>query len=101
MSTCGVTMIRFNFQAPDVHVEYFIGAETNVCYNAIDAHIMAGHGDKVALIWEGNDPSDDTKLTFVELQKEVSRPSSHGAFDTQQRREQEGSCCDGVLCWGI
>jgi hypothetical protein len=30
--------------------EWFIGAETNVCYNALDRHVEAGYGDQVQKI---------------------------------------------------
>ena len=35
---------------------------TNLCYNCLDRHVEAGHGDKTAIIWEGNDPSESKNL---------------------------------------
>ena len=64
--------IRYNFEVPNVHVEYFIGGETNVCFNALDKHIAEGRGDKPALIWEQNNPELETRFTFSELHKEVN-----------------------------
>ncbi len=43
------------------------GGRTNVCYNALDRHVAAGNGTKVALHWEGNDPGEDATLTYAEL----------------------------------
>ena len=39
-------------------IKWFAGGKTNVSYNCLDRHVLAGHGDKTALIWEGNDPSE-------------------------------------------
>ena len=30
--------------------EWFIGGETNVCYNALDRHVLDGHGDQVRFL---------------------------------------------------
>eukprot|EP00891_Asterochloris_glomerata_P005877 jgi/Astpho2/5877/Aster-02377 len=48
---------KFNFNLNDgpVSIEWFKGAVTNVCYNALDRHVKAGNGDRVAIYWEGND----------------------------------------------
>lgn len=34
-----------------VDVQYFAGGKTNMCYNALDRHVNAGRGDKVAFHW--------------------------------------------------
>lgn len=57
---------------PGVMIEWFIGAETNVCYNALDRHISEGRGGKTALIWEGNEPGQQATFTFDELHAEAS-----------------------------
>jgi len=56
-----------------VDVQFFKGGTTNICYNAIDRHVEAGKGDKVAFYWEGNEPGIDSRLTFKELQDEVCK----------------------------
>ena len=48
-------------------IEWFLGAKLNVSYNCIDRHIENGKGDRVAFYWEGNDPSENKKLTYTEL----------------------------------
>uniref|UniRef100_A0A7S1SKL6 Acetyl-coenzyme A synthetase n=1 Tax=Tetraselmis chuii TaxID=63592 RepID=A0A7S1SKL6_9CHLO len=68
--------MRYNFKPPGVNIEWFIGAETNVCYNALDRHIEEGRGDKAALIWEGNEPGVDATFTFEELRKQVCRTAN-------------------------
>jgi acetyl-CoA synthetase len=52
--------------------QWFVGGETNASYNALDSHIEAGHGDRVALLWEG-EPGDSRKVTYAELHKLVCK----------------------------
>jgi acetyl-CoA synthetase len=54
----------------DVHIKFFVGAKTNLCYNALDRHLDQ-RGDQVALIWEGNQPGEDAKITYRELHTQV------------------------------
>ena len=52
---------------------WFVGGKLNVSYNAIDRHIKAGKGEKVAIIWEADEPRQGKKYTYNELLKEVSK----------------------------
>ncbi|MGB9428669.1 MAG: acetate--CoA ligase [Gammaproteobacteria bacterium] len=54
------------------HICWFEGAELNVCYNCLDRHLPK-RGDQTAIIWEGDDPSEDRKLTYKELHTEVCK----------------------------
>ena len=54
------------------HIKWFLGAKTNVSYNCLDRHLDT-RGDKVAIIWEGDDPTQDKKLTYRELHTEVCK----------------------------
>lgn len=56
----------------DGNVRWFEGGELNVSVNCIDRHLPA-HADKVALIWEGDDPSRSQKITYRQLHAEVCR----------------------------
>ena len=38
-----------------------------MCFNAVDRHVEAGLGDKVAFHWAGNDPKDNKDITFNQL----------------------------------
>ncbi|XP_020581336.1 acetyl-coenzyme A synthetase, chloroplastic/glyoxysomal [Phalaenopsis equestris] len=60
-----------------VKIEWFIGGITNICYNALDVNIEAGNGDKVAILWEGNEPDQDGKLTYNELLEKVCQLSNY------------------------
>ncbi len=61
----------FNDQG-DGQVEWFGGGKTNISYNCLDAIIAAGHGERDAIIWEG-EPGDERKLTYNQLHAEVCR----------------------------
>ncbi len=50
---------------------YFAGGLTNMCYNAVDRHVAAGHGDRVAVIWESPETGKSARLTYAELLTEV------------------------------
>jgi acetyl-CoA synthetase len=55
--------------------KWFVGGTLNVAVNCVDRHVDAGHGDKVALHWEG-EPGDTRTLTYSELKDEVSRAAN-------------------------
>ncbi|WP_074063600.1 acetate--CoA ligase [Rhizobium etli] len=56
----------------NVPIRWFEDGETNVSYNCIDRH-LAEHGDQVAIIWEGDDPSLSKKITYREVHEQVCR----------------------------
>ncbi|MBX3471132.1 MAG: acetate--CoA ligase [Planctomycetes bacterium] len=60
--------------------KWFVGARTNLCHNAVDRHVAAGHGDEVAIVWEGEPTPDGApevrRLTYAELQRETARLAS-------------------------
>jgi acetyl-CoA synthetase len=55
-----------------ISIRWFDGAKTNITYNALDRH-LADRGDQTAILWEGNEPSEDAKLTYRELHAEVCK----------------------------
>jgi acetyl-CoA synthetase len=55
--------------------EWFVGGTLNVAYNCVDRHVEAGHGDRVAIHFEG-EPGDTRTVTYAELQREVSRAAN-------------------------
>ncbi len=56
----------------NVSIRWFEDGVTNVAYNCVDRHVAA-RGDQVAIIWEGDDPKADRKITYRELHAEVGR----------------------------
>ena len=65
------TTLKWDFNK--AQVEWFAGGKLNVSVNCLDRHVAAGAGDQTALIWEGNDPSQDSKVTYRQLLEEVCR----------------------------
>jgi acetyl-CoA synthetase len=53
-------------------IRWFEGAELNVSYNCLDRHLET-RGDQVAIIWEGDSPTDDKKITYRQLHEEVCK----------------------------
>jgi acetyl-CoA synthetase len=56
----------------DVHIRWFTDAKLNVAANCVDRH-AAATPDKIAIIWEGDDPGEDKHITYRELKAEVCR----------------------------
>ncbi|MFY1688470.1 acetate--CoA ligase [Plantactinospora sp. WMMB782] len=46
--------------------KWFVGGKLNVAYNCLDRHVAAGHGDRVAIHWEG-EPGDTRTITYADL----------------------------------
>ena len=59
----------------DVHIKWFEGGELNVSYNCLDRHLEQ-RADQVAIVWEGDDPNEDRKITYAELHREVCKFSN-------------------------
>jgi acetyl-CoA synthetase len=56
----------------EASIKWFEGATLNASYNCLDRHLDT-RGDQVAIIWEGDDPAVDKKITYRELHAEVCR----------------------------
>ncbi len=52
--------------------QWFVDGKLNVAYNCVDRHVESGHGEQVALHFEG-EPGDTRDITYAELQREVSK----------------------------
>jgi acetyl-CoA synthetase len=75
------------WKAPDA--KWFVGATLNACHNCVDRHVASGHGNDVALIWEGEPILPITshgirsdkyaigpeirRLSYADLKEETSR----------------------------
>lgn len=51
---------------------WFKGGQLNVSYNCIDRHLEK-RGEQIALIWEGDNPSESAHITYKKLHHNVSR----------------------------
>ena len=54
-------------------IKWFENGKLNASYNCLDRHIENGFGEDIALIWEGNNPTEDKKFTYKELLDQVSK----------------------------
>jgi acetyl-CoA synthetase len=70
------------FRAPERTLEWtppfakwFVGGTTNLSYNCLDRHVLAGRGDHRAFVWEG-EPGDVRTYTYAQLLAEVKRAAN-------------------------
>ena len=56
----------------NIRIKWFEGGKLNVSYNCIDRHLK-NNAEKIAIIWEGDDPNDSVKLTYRELHEKVCK----------------------------
>jgi len=61
-----------SFNQEDLHIRWFEDGTLNVCANCVDRHLQ-DKADQVAIIWEGDDPAVDLKITYAELYEAVCR----------------------------
>ena len=55
--------------------KWFVGGELNVSYNCVDRHVESGHGDQIAIYFEG-EPGDTRTITYSQLKDEVSKAAN-------------------------
>jgi acetyl-CoA synthetase len=67
------TKVRSYDFTDKIDIKFFVGAKTNICYNAVDRHVEGQRKDKVAILWEGNEPTESRKITYGQLKDEVSK----------------------------
>ena len=60
-----------SFASDDVHIRWFADGTLNACYNCVDRHLPEKRDD-VAILWEGDDPSCDEKITYGQLHSRVA-----------------------------
>lgn len=78
-----------SFDTGHVDIKWFEDGTLNVSANCIDRH-LATRGDEVAIIWEGDDPKDDSTLTFNQLHEQVCKFSN--ALKSQGVRKGDVVC---------
>lgn len=61
-----------SFNKEDLHIKWFYDGTLNVSANCLDRHLDK-RGDQTAIIWEGDEPTDDKSLTYRELYVEVCK----------------------------
>ena len=63
---------NYDVRNGDIRIEWFKGARTNITVNCLDRHLEK-RGDQTAILWEGNEPGDNLRLTYRELHEEVCK----------------------------
>ena len=63
----------WNTEAKNIKHTWFEDGELNVAYNCLDRHLGTERENKVALIWQGDEPNEDKKITYKELHAEVCK----------------------------
>ena len=61
-----------SYAEKDLHIKWFYDGTLNVSSNCLDRHLET-RADQTAIIWEGDDPNDDKKISFKELHAEVCK----------------------------
>jgi acetyl-CoA synthetase len=57
------------------YAKWFVGGKLNASFNALDRHVLAGRGDRVALFFEG-EPGDTRTITYAELLVDVKKAAN-------------------------
>ena len=63
------------FTPNDVAIEWYSDGQLNVAANCLDRH-LEHHGEEIAIIWEGDDPSQSRHISYRELHQEVCQFSN-------------------------
>lgn len=66
------TKVKDSSFTGDVQIKWFHDGTLNVAANCVDRHLKK-HGDRVAIIWEGDDPKESAKITYKQLHAEVCK----------------------------
>ena len=66
---------EYSYDQDTLSIKWYEDGQLNVSYNCIDRHLDE-RANKVAILWEGDDPSDVRKITYKELFVEVSKFSN-------------------------
>jgi acetyl-CoA synthetase len=61
-----------SFDKDDLHIRWYEDGTLNACYNCVDRHLES-RGDQTAIIWEGDDPAVDEKITYRQLHQRVCK----------------------------
>ena len=60
------------YEKNSLKINWFADGVINACYNCLDRH-LANKSEKIAIIWEGDNPNNDKKITYQELYEEVCK----------------------------
>jgi acetyl-CoA synthetase len=63
----------FTWDQENQEVEWFSGGKLNVSYNCLDRHVKGGRRDKLAIVWEPDEPGPSRTYTYQQMLDEVCR----------------------------
>ena len=66
---------NIKYSSKDVSIKWYYDGTLNVSENCIDRHAKKTP-NKIAIIWEGDDPSNSQKITYKELLQHVSKTAN-------------------------
>jgi len=66
------TVKNTSYDPHNVDIRWYEDGTLNVCANCVDRH-LAARGDQVAILWEGDEPDMDLKITYRQLHERVCR----------------------------
>jgi len=66
------TVKQTSFNEADFGIKWFADGQLNISANCIDRH-LPGRANDVAILWEGDDPSQSRRITYGELHEQVCR----------------------------
>ena len=67
-----VNSYNYDLNPGPIFIRWFEGGRTNIVYNCLDRHLEKRR-DKVAIIWEGNEPGEEATLTYGQLHEQVCK----------------------------
>ena len=59
-----------SFERDDLHIRWYADGSLNVCFNCVDRHLPE-KAEQTAIIWEGDDPSRDERISYGQLYERV------------------------------
>ncbi len=70
------TQVRdVSFDTKNLHIRWYADGELNLAANCLDRHLDA-RGDKTAILWEGDDPTESRAISYRELHAQVCRAAN-------------------------
>jgi acetyl-CoA synthetase len=82
-----------SYDAANFHIRWYEDGQLNVAANCLDRH-LATRGDKTAILWEGDDPGQSTRITYRELHQKVSaaRQRAQGRSACRRATASRSTC---------
>ena len=66
---------NFTYSKNKVDIKWFEDGQLNVSYNCVDRYAEK-YPDRVAIIWEGDDPTEHIEITYKELLEQVCQTAN-------------------------